>query len=143
MGRKPEMNRAWDEWVDKANPPQRACIGVALEDKDLVEILVIAAQRIHRSWVSAALPQPGAALSTRSVDAGYFASMGAGRTGRRTSSPPQLGQRLPGRRLATQSAQKVHSNVQIMASAASGGRSLSQHSQLGLSFSIVCPPCRV
>ena len=44
MGRKPEMNRAWDEWVDKANPPQRACIGVALEDKDLVEILVIAAQ---------------------------------------------------------------------------------------------------
>ena len=44
MGRKPEMNKAWDEWVDKANPPQRACIGVALEDKDLVEILVIAAQ---------------------------------------------------------------------------------------------------
>lgn len=44
MARKPEMNRAWDEWVDKANVPQRACIGVALEDKDLVEILVIAAQ---------------------------------------------------------------------------------------------------
>jgi enamine deaminase RidA (YjgF/YER057c/UK114 family) len=44
MGRKPEMNRAWDEWVDKANPPQRACIAVTLEDKDLVEILVIAAQ---------------------------------------------------------------------------------------------------
>jgi enamine deaminase RidA (YjgF/YER057c/UK114 family) len=43
MGRKPEMNRAWDEWVDNANPPQRACIGVTLEDKDLVEILVIAA----------------------------------------------------------------------------------------------------
>src|SRR6185503_10673788 len=60
-------------------------------------------------------------------------------TGRRTSSPPQLGQRQPGRRLATQSAQKVHSNVQIMASAASGARSLSQHSQLGLSFSIVVP----
>ena len=44
MSRKPEMNKAWDEWVDKANPPQRACIGVVLEDKDLVEILVIAAQ---------------------------------------------------------------------------------------------------
>ena len=42
--RKSEMNRAWDEWVDRANPPQRACIGVVLEDKDLVEILVIAAQ---------------------------------------------------------------------------------------------------
>ena len=44
MSRKPELNKAWDEWVDMANLPQRACIGVALEDKDLVEILVIAAQ---------------------------------------------------------------------------------------------------
>jgi len=44
MGRKPEMNRAWDEWVDPANPPRRACIGAVLEDKDLVEILVTAAQ---------------------------------------------------------------------------------------------------
>jgi len=44
MRRKGEMNRAWDEWVDRAHPPQRACIGVTLEDKDLVEILVIAAR---------------------------------------------------------------------------------------------------
>ena len=44
MARKPEMNRAWDEWVDMANSPQRACIGVTLEGNDLVEILVIAAQ---------------------------------------------------------------------------------------------------
>ena len=44
MAGKPEMNRAWDEWVDMANPPQRACIGVTLEGDDLVEILVIAAQ---------------------------------------------------------------------------------------------------
>jgi enamine deaminase RidA (YjgF/YER057c/UK114 family) len=43
MGQKPEMDRAWDEWVDRANPPQRACIGVTLADKDLVEILVTAA----------------------------------------------------------------------------------------------------
>jgi enamine deaminase RidA (YjgF/YER057c/UK114 family) len=43
MSQKGEMNRAWDEWVDPANPPQRACIGVALEGKDLVEILVTAA----------------------------------------------------------------------------------------------------
>jgi enamine deaminase RidA (YjgF/YER057c/UK114 family) len=42
MGQKGEMNRAWDEWVDPANPPQRACIGVALEGKDLVEILITA-----------------------------------------------------------------------------------------------------
>jgi enamine deaminase RidA (YjgF/YER057c/UK114 family) len=40
---KPEMNRAWDEWVDRANPPQRACIGAALEGEDLVEIVAIAA----------------------------------------------------------------------------------------------------
>jgi enamine deaminase RidA (YjgF/YER057c/UK114 family) len=44
MAQKPEMNRAWDEWVDPANPPQRACIGVALEGKDLVEVLITAAQ---------------------------------------------------------------------------------------------------
>ena len=44
MNRKPEMDRAWDEWVDRADPPQRACIGVTLADEDLVEILVTAAQ---------------------------------------------------------------------------------------------------
>jgi enamine deaminase RidA (YjgF/YER057c/UK114 family) len=44
MKQKSEMNRAWDEWVDPANPPQRACIGVALDGQDLVEILVTAAQ---------------------------------------------------------------------------------------------------
>jgi enamine deaminase RidA (YjgF/YER057c/UK114 family) len=44
MAQKPEMNRAWDEWVDPANPPRRACIGAVLEGQDLVEILVTAAQ---------------------------------------------------------------------------------------------------
>ena len=43
MTRKTEMNRAWDEWVDPANPPQRACIGAVLEGSDLVEIVVTAA----------------------------------------------------------------------------------------------------
>jgi enamine deaminase RidA (YjgF/YER057c/UK114 family) len=42
MSRKPELNRAWDEWVDRANPPLRACLGVALECDDLVEIVVTA-----------------------------------------------------------------------------------------------------
>jgi enamine deaminase RidA (YjgF/YER057c/UK114 family) len=42
MSRKPELNRAWDEWVDRANPPLRACLGVALEGDDLVEIVVAA-----------------------------------------------------------------------------------------------------
>ncbi len=43
MARKREMNRAWEEWVDFANPPQRACVGVTLEGDDLVELVAIAA----------------------------------------------------------------------------------------------------
>ena len=39
---KPELNRAWDEWADRSNPPMRACIGVTLEGKDLVEIIATA-----------------------------------------------------------------------------------------------------
>jgi enamine deaminase RidA (YjgF/YER057c/UK114 family) len=45
MGNKAEMNRAWDEWVDRANPPQRACIGATLEGRDLVEIVITAVVR--------------------------------------------------------------------------------------------------
>lgn len=44
MGQKAEMNRAWDEWADPANPPMRACLGVTLEGKDLVEVIVSAAK---------------------------------------------------------------------------------------------------
>jgi enamine deaminase RidA (YjgF/YER057c/UK114 family) len=44
MKRKSEMNRAWDEWVDKVNPPMRACIGVDLESPHIVEVLVTAAK---------------------------------------------------------------------------------------------------
>lgn len=43
MARKAEMNRAWDAWVDLANPPQRACIGVTLEGVDLIELVAVAA----------------------------------------------------------------------------------------------------
>ena len=42
MRNKSEFNRAWDEWVDMDNPPLRACLGVALEGADLVEIIVTA-----------------------------------------------------------------------------------------------------
>jgi enamine deaminase RidA (YjgF/YER057c/UK114 family) len=42
--RKSEMNRAWDEWVDFANPPMRACIGADLEPPHIVEIVVTAAK---------------------------------------------------------------------------------------------------
>jgi enamine deaminase RidA (YjgF/YER057c/UK114 family) len=44
MAGKAEMNRAWDEWVDAANPPMRACIGVDLEPPHIVEIVVTAAK---------------------------------------------------------------------------------------------------
>ena len=44
MSKKDEMNRAWDEWVDRENPPQRACIGANLEGADLVEIVIQAAR---------------------------------------------------------------------------------------------------
>jgi enamine deaminase RidA (YjgF/YER057c/UK114 family) len=44
MKRKSEMNRAWDEWVERSNPPMRACIGVDLEPPHIVEIVVTAAK---------------------------------------------------------------------------------------------------
>ena len=40
MTRKPEMNRAWDEWADRNSPPMRACLAVTLEGETLVEIVV-------------------------------------------------------------------------------------------------------
>jgi hypothetical protein len=71
-------------------------------------------------------------LNFRSVEAGNLASFSLGRIGRRSNSPPQFGQRPPSR-VSAHVLQKVHSNEQITASIDSGGRSLSQHSQLGLS----------
>jgi enamine deaminase RidA (YjgF/YER057c/UK114 family) len=39
---KSQFNRAWDEWVDRDNLPLRACVGAALENDDLVELIVTA-----------------------------------------------------------------------------------------------------
>jgi hypothetical protein len=77
-------------------------------------------------------------LKIRRVDGGLFASFAGGRTGRGAKLPPQLGH-TPLRWLSTQSRQKVHSKVQIIASVVDGGKSLSQHSQLGRSSSIQTP----
>jgi hypothetical protein len=74
-------------------------------------------------------------LKTRRADGGFFVSLDAGRTGRRVKLPPQFGQ-TPQSLLSAQSRQNVHSNEQIMASVADGGKSLSQHSQLGRNSSI-------
>ena len=80
-----------------------------------------------------------AALTTRCVEAGWRSSRSAGRIGRRTSSPPQFGQRPPSTPSA-QSRQNVHSYEQIRASTESGGRSRSQHSQFGRSSSMSRDP---
>jgi hypothetical protein len=87
----------------------------------------------------AARPHP-CGLNTRSLDAGYFTSIAGGLIGRGEKLPPQFGQR-PFNRVSTQSRQNEHSNVQIIASIASGGRSLSQHSQPGFSTSRCASPC--
>jgi hypothetical protein len=75
------------------------------------------------------------AFSTRFVDAGNFCKPCNGRTGRRTSSPEQFGHR-PFSFVFRHVSQNVHSNEQMNAVGDSGGRSLSQHSQLGRSSSI-------
>jgi hypothetical protein len=55
-----------------------------------------------------------AGLNTRLVEAGYLASFSAGRTGRRTSSPPQFGH-LKWSFESAHGAQNVHSKVQMQA----------------------------
>ena len=94
-------------------------------------------RRVRSNYSQTDFPQP-CGLKIRSVDAGYLASFSAGRRGRLTSSPPQLGQ-MPLRTVVAQSTQNVHSNVQMSASGDSGGRPRSQHSQLGRSWSMSIP----
>jgi hypothetical protein len=72
----------------------------------------------------------------RSVEAGCFTNLSVGLAGRLTSSPPQLGH-IPASFCFAQVAQKVHSKEQIIASSECGGRSLLQHSQFGLSASML------
>jgi enamine deaminase RidA (YjgF/YER057c/UK114 family) len=43
MAHKPDMDQAWRAWIDPDAAPQRACVAVALEGQDLVEIVVTAA----------------------------------------------------------------------------------------------------
>ena len=89
----------------------------------------------HRPLEAAAQP---CGFTFRSVEAGYFASLSAGRIGRRDQFAAAV------RAAALQHAldatlQNVHSNEHIIASRESGGRSRSQHSQLGRSASMVYP----
>lgn len=43
MAHKPEMDAVWCAWAHPDGWPQRACVQVGLEGKDLVEIVVTAA----------------------------------------------------------------------------------------------------
>ena len=94
--------------------------------------------RFHFRDHASAVTQP-CGFTLRSVEAGNFASLSAGRIGRRTNSPPQFGQR-PFSTPSAHSLQNVHSNEHIIASRKSGGRSRSQHSQFGRSASMIFPP---
>ena len=45
MSNKEGMNEVWQKWMDKANPPARACVQAQLgSPKTLVEIMVTAAK---------------------------------------------------------------------------------------------------
>jgi hypothetical protein len=80
-------------------------------------------------------PQPSA-RATLCAEAGYFSNLSGGRRGRATSSPPQFGHR-PRSAFSAHATQNVHSNEQMRACSKSGAKSRPQHSQLGLSSSMV------
>ena len=91
-------------------------------------------------------PHPSG-LNLRTIEAGQSVSFSAGRIGRGTRFPPQFGQ-LPWSWVSAQSRQKVHSKLQIIASADKGSRSLSaftigaqfEHRSTSLSRGLVdCP----
>lgn len=67
---------------------------------------------------------------------GYFSKKLRGRTGLFSNPPPQLGQTFS-KTCSTQSLQKVHSKVQIMASSESDGSFLPQFSQIIWSSNII------
>lgn len=45
MALKAQMNEVWLGWVDRANEPQRACIGATLEHPHMIEIVAVAASK--------------------------------------------------------------------------------------------------
>lgn len=42
---RPRMNEVWTKWIDPANPPARACVGVELAGGALVEIMATARKK--------------------------------------------------------------------------------------------------
>jgi hypothetical protein len=86
----------------------------------------------------AVLGEHPADFSTLSVEAGKFDSADAGLMGRSTRLPLQLGQ-IKFSKFSAHALQNVHSKLQIIALSESGGKFLLQHSQLGLSASMLLP----
>ena len=39
---RPQMNEVWNAWIDDANPPTRACVGVHFAGSTMVEVVVTA-----------------------------------------------------------------------------------------------------
>jgi enamine deaminase RidA (YjgF/YER057c/UK114 family) len=39
---RPQLNEVWNAWIDAANPPTRACVGVQLAGSTMVEVVVTA-----------------------------------------------------------------------------------------------------
>jgi hypothetical protein len=117
-----------------SNPPFRIILKAIQPRRDVTPGPEAAQTR--RSTEREELPQRHfSGLKIRSRDGGFFASFSAGRRGRCTSSPPQLGH-LPPSTPSLHKRQNVHSNEQMNASVDSGGRSRLQHSQFGRSCSI-------
>jgi hypothetical protein len=71
-------------------------------------------------------------------EAGLFFNNEAGLIGRATKLPEQLGQ-MKCNNDEAQVRQNVHSKLQIKASFDSGGKSSSQHSQLGFNINMLLP----
>ena len=44
IGLRPAMNKVYEAWLDPKNKPTRACVGIQLEGKCMVEIIVTAAK---------------------------------------------------------------------------------------------------
>ncbi len=110
-----------------SSPAATACSGTTSTRPPTRSFAFSARARTPRCTRHAPWSRASSTRDTRS-------SFAVGRIGRGSKFPPQLGQTPPSR-LSTQSAQNVHSKVQIRASALSGGRSRSQHSQFGRSSS--------
>ena len=127
--------------VDYAQETQVAPMvyGVKFDSRNIDVSSCQSTRRTAFAYAPVSSPRQPSGFRIRLVVAGCLVKSSAGRTGRRTSSPPQLGQTKL-RRVWQHCRQNVHSNVHTYASSDSGGRSRSQHSHPGLSSKAIIAP---